>query len=111
MLMVGQESKKEITANRAMRCMESMEGRGIVTADDGQKVSVEYELNVYQEGIPAGSMADPHATIPRFKDIRGRIKPVCYFGQVLRLEMEDGRKLRFSFKDTDGNIALSSWIG
>jgi hypothetical protein len=111
MLTVGQESKKEIPANAAMRCTESMEGRGVVGADDGQKVCVECELNVHLEEIPASSVADPQATIPGLRDIRGRVKPVCYFGQVLTLEMEDGRKLRFFFNDTDGNIALSSWIG
>ncbi len=94
-----------------MRCIETMKGDGTVTADDGEQFSVKYELNVYQDEIPAGNMDDPRATIPGLKDIRGWVEPVRLFDQTLTLEMQDGRKLKFFFTDSHGNIALRQWIG
>jgi hypothetical protein len=37
---------------------------------------------------------------------------VRFFGENgLTLEMQDGRKLKLFFTDTEGSIALNSWIG
>ena len=94
-----------------MRCLETMKGSGIVTANDGQQVPVRYELSVYQHEIPAGSMEDPDAKISGLKEVRGTIDPVCFFGEVLTLEMQDRRKIKFMFTDMMGTIALNAWIG
>jgi hypothetical protein len=46
------------------------------------------------------------------KTVQGVIQPVCFFGENgLTLEMQDGRKPKFFFSDSQGSIALNSWIG
>jgi hypothetical protein len=46
------------------------------------------------------------------KQITGTVQPVRFFGENgLTLEMQDGRKLKLFFTDTEGSIALNSWIG
>lgn len=79
-----------------MRFIEAMKGTGAMTSNAGERVPVQYELHVYQEQIPAGTMQSPHATVPRMKEIRGTVLPVRFFGESgLLLEMQDGRKLKF----------------
>ncbi len=95
-----------------MRSIETMRGTGTVTANNGEAVGVRYELHVLQQEIPAGTLQNPHATIPGLREIRGRIEPVCFFGESgLILEMQDGRKLKFFFIESSGAIALNQWIG
>jgi hypothetical protein len=95
-----------------MRHIDTMKGKGTVTSNNGKKVAVQYELSVYQDEIPAGNLLDPHATIPGLKTVRGSVSPVCFFGENgLLLEMQDGRKLKFFFSDSQGSIALNHWIG
>jgi hypothetical protein len=92
------------------RRIETLTGSGTVTARDGQQVSVEYDLSVYQDDIPVTTLNIPHASIPGLKKVRGRVKPVSSVGLTLMLEMEDQRRLEFFFRDADGNIALRRWI-
>lgn len=95
-----------------MRHLETMKGRGTVTANNGDQFGAQYELRVYQDEIDAGSLNNPGATIPGMKTIQGVVQPVRFFGENgLTLEMQDGRKLKFLFTDTHGSIALNSWIG
>ena len=94
-----------------MRIVEALRGKGMVTTEDGQQVSVEYDLKVCQEEISAGSMENPTASIPGMKSIEGHVKPVRFFGQELTLELEDKRKIKFFFTDMRGTIALRQWIG
>ena len=95
-----------------MRHIETMKGRGTMTSNSGEQVAVRYELHAYQDEVHAGTLANPGATIPRMREIRGTVQPVRFFGENgLTLEMQDGRKLRFFFTDTHGSIALNSWIG
>jgi hypothetical protein len=95
-----------------MRHVETMNGSGTVTSGSGEQKPVRYEIDVYQEQIPVGSMTNPGATIPGLKDIRGRVEPVCFFGDGdLTLQMRDGRKMKFFFTDGRGTISLRSWIG
>jgi hypothetical protein len=57
---------------------------------------VSYELLVYQQEIPAGTLDGPQATVPGLKEIGGRIEPVCFFGEnELKLQTQDRRKLLF----------------
>ena len=89
-----------------------MKGRGKVTGNEGKQVAVQYELDVYQDDIPAGNLLDPSATIPGLKRFEGWVLPVCFFAENgLLLEMQDGRKLKFAFTDSQGAIALNQWIG
>jgi len=95
-----------------MEHIEMLKGVGTVTSGNGERVAVTYELHIYEERIPVGTMDDPHATMPGLKEIRGRIEPVCFFGEnALVLELQDKRKLLFFFKDEQGSIALNRWIG
>jgi hypothetical protein len=95
-----------------MKHIETLRGIGTVTSNAGQQVPVNYELHVYQQEIPAGTMDNPHATVPGLKEIRGRIEPVCFFGENgLALQMQDKRKILFFFTDMRGSIALNRWIG
>jgi len=95
-----------------MRHLETMKGHGTMTSNAGEQVAARYDLHVYQDEIHAGTLDNPGATIPGMKEIRGTVQPVRFFGENgLTLEMQDGRKLKFFFTDTHGNIALNSWIG
>ena len=95
-----------------MKHIETLKGIGTVTSSQGQPEPVNYELHIYQQEVPAATLDDPHATIPGLKEIRGRIDPVCFFGENgLTLEMQDGRKLQFFFTSSEGSIALNRWIG
>ena len=92
-----------------MRHIQTMTGKGTVTADSGEQVPVDYELHVLQEEICAGRGSPP---IPGRRDVSGVILPVRLpLGDPLLLEMQDGRKLRFLFTDMHGSIALSEWLG
>ena len=89
-----------------MRKVETMNGRGTVQDSDGESVQVQYELDVYQEDLPAGTPRNnPHTTVPGMKEVRGIVTPVCFFGaDKLLLTMQDGRRLRFFFTDTHGSV-------
>jgi|NGEPerStandDraft_6_1074524.scaffolds.fasta_scaffold123790_2 hypothetical protein len=95
------------------RLLETMKGTGTVTANSGEQIAVRYELHVYQDEVPVGTMENPHATMPGLKEYRGVIQPVRFFSESgLLLEMQDGRKLKFFFTDSmTGTIALNEWIG
>ena len=89
-----------------------MKGNGTVTANNGEQVAVRYEVHVYQDQIPIRTMSDPQTIMPGSKEYRGVIQPVRFFGENgLTLEMKDGRKLKFSFTNSRGSIALNEWIG
>ena len=95
-----------------MRHIERMGGGGTVTSSRGEQKPVQYDLHVYQEEISLGTLENPNATIARTKDIRGRVDPVCFFGDSdLTLEMKDGRKMKFLFTDKRGTIARGALIG
>jgi hypothetical protein len=85
-----------------------MRGPGTVTAKGGQTAAVRYELHVYQDEIPCGTLDRPLATIPGLKAIQGMIEPVCFFGENgLLLTMQDGRKQKFFFTDEKGSVCGS----
>jgi hypothetical protein len=94
-----------------MRMIERIAGKGTVSGDGGDPTPVQYDLQIFQEQIPARTMDAPNATIPGMKTIRGSVQPVCSDQSGLILEMKDGRKLKFFFKDSHGSIAVQSWIG
>ena len=88
-----------------MKNVETMRGNGTVTANSGQTTAVRYELRVYQEEIPCGTLDDPHATIPGLNTIQGLVEPVCFFGENdLLLTLQDGRKQKFFFTDSEGSV-------
>jgi len=94
-----------------MKHVEEMIGNGTAIVDSGERIAVQYCLEVMQEQIPAASLDDPTAIVPGPKNIVGWIRPVCHFGDILTLQMDDGRKLKFFFTDMQGNIALNKWVG
>jgi hypothetical protein len=89
-----------------LRHVETLKGNGTVTTKGGDQQAVRYVLQVYEAVIPTGKMTGS-ATLPGFKDIRGRVEPLCFFNdRDLTLTLKDGRKVRFWFIDGDGNISL-----
>lgn len=90
-----------------------MKGNGTVTATSGEHVAVRYELHQYQNELPVRTLSDPPATMAGLKECRGVIQPVCFLlERDLTLEMQDGRKLKFSFTDRRrGSITVLEWIG
>ena len=94
-----------------MRHIETMRGTGTATSPNGQSQPVSYHLDAHQDEIRAGSFDNPNATIPGMKSITGWVNPVCFFGENgVVLEMEDGRKMKFFFRDMAGNIGFSGWV-
>ena len=78
--------------------MKRLSGNGSVTPAVGQSVAVRYELEMSQRGIPDGF----GGTIPGTQSIRGSVRPVCGApGEMLTLQMEDGRALGFFFTAGD----------
>jgi hypothetical protein len=94
-----------------MRHIETIEGNGTVTTNTGERVGVHYTLNVFQKDIPATSHSNPFGSASGMKEIHGHVEPVGFFGQILTLEMQDGRKLKFFFTDGRGSISASGgWV-
>jgi hypothetical protein len=88
------------------RLIDTIEDSGTVTSGSGEHATVHYVLHVYQKEIAAGHAQDGNATIAGLTSYEGRVSPVCFaLGQDLTLELQDGRKLKFFFKDTRGSIA------
>ena len=90
-----------------MRLIQSVTGKGTVRSKDGKHVHVKYELTEFQEEVRAGHMGDPNASILGLKQIRGWVEPVSFIGDELTLELQDNRKLKFFFTDTNGKIVGS----
>lgn len=78
-------------------------GRGDVHDTTGHLVGVgRYELHLFRE-----AHEDPSGKTHKFEEIEGNISGIdvrARVGEPLVLTLEDGRKLDFSFQDTDGTI-------
>lgn len=78
-------------------------GSGNVHDTDGHLVGVgQYELHLFRE-----SHSDPSGKAHKFEEIEGNISGIdaqARVGDPLVLTLEDGRKLDFSFQDSDGTI-------
>ena len=93
-----------------MKHLETKQGIGNVVSQTG-KTRVEYRLEVYQRQVPCGSLSDPRATIPGLKQIEGVIAPFSgALGEMLTLEMSDGCRVRFFFRDRSGSVVVSGGI-
>jgi hypothetical protein len=85
--------------------VETMRGGGTVESKTGAVISVKYDLRTVQENVRGTNVGG-------LKDVKGWVRPVSNFGENgLLLTMQDGRKLKFFFADSDGSIALNEWIG
>jgi hypothetical protein len=88
------------------KLIDTIEGSGTVTSSSGEHAAVHYVLHIYQDQISVANRQNPNAMAPGLKSIEGPVLPVCFFGdRDLTLELQDGRKLRFSFTDMHGSIA------
>jgi hypothetical protein len=94
-----------------MKHLEKIKGKGTVTSQSGETFPATYDIDVYQNEIPAGHLLDGSATIPGLKRYEGTVLPVRALGETQTLEMQDGRRMVFFFKDGNGAIALRQWIG
>jgi hypothetical protein len=93
------------------KLIEKIEGSGTVTSSSGEHAAVHYVLHIYQDQISVANMQNPNATMPGIKSIEGPVLPVCFFRDPdLTLELQDGRKLKFSFTDMHGSIATKGAI-
>ena len=97
-----------------MRQVEHLQGKGIVTTDQGKVISVEYDIQITKEGVDGGH---ERASNQGLKNTSGVVDSsqdssfiLVYFGQSMTLQMEGGRRLRFFHKDIDGNIVLNHWL-
>jgi hypothetical protein len=86
-----------------LRYIETITGKGTVSAFDGRSQNVRYVLDVYQHMIRVGN-----TSFPGTREIRCRIAPVCFFGENgATLEMDDGRKMRLLVIDVSGTVFAS----
>ena len=78
-------------------------GSGNVHDANGQLIGVgKYELHLFRE-----VHSDPAGEAHKFEEIEGSISGINALSRVgdpLVLTLEDGRKLDFSFQDSDGTI-------
>ena len=84
-----------------------MKGKGAITSGSGGKVPAAYDIDCYQVEVPTGFLqsTDPNSTTTGTKTYEGVVHPFCFtLGEALTLEMQDGRKLTFRFRSTDGAI-------
>src|SRR5271166_4488446 len=82
-----------------------LSGNGLVSAKTN-KIPVKYELWMRHNEILAGSVENSTATIDGLQKVEGWVFPVCGSpGERLTLEMNDGLKVRFYFRDREGSIA------
>ncbi len=93
-----------------MRILESLTGKGTVISRDGTRTPVEYELQVLQDEVPAGHLDDPHASIPGLKSVHGRVLPALSLGEMATLELKDGRRAKFFWRDSRGSVTVSGPI-
>ena len=71
----------------------SMKGNGVAVADDGRRVSVEYEIREHQERISSSTLDDPGASVPGLKSMDGYLTPECFPDESqFTLEAENGQK-------------------
>jgi hypothetical protein len=87
-----------------MSLRENVKGKGTVTSKTGEKFDVRHDVNVYRTELAAGHTLAPNATIGGMDRYEGVILPVHCFGEMLTLEVQDGRKLNFFFVDQQGTI-------
>lgn len=81
-------------------------GHGEVHDATGHPIGVgQYELHLFRE-----AHKDPAGTIHQFEEIEGIISGFdagARVGEPLVLTLEDGRKLDFSFQNSDGTITAN----
>jgi hypothetical protein len=82
-------------------------GSGVVVSTSGQRKSVQFQLDQYQEEVSDGF----GGMIPGMKTLLGTIDPPCFVGQRgLVLEMDEGRTVRFFYTDGRGSITCQGAI-
>ena len=93
---------------KTRKLISELRGTGKVLRKNAVISDAPYEIDVYQEYVD---------DIEALKDIDGSVSlpehllmPALMDGEVLTLEMQDGLRLRFFFKDNSGRIANSSGI-
>jgi hypothetical protein len=90
------------------RELEQMSGHGVVTEETGKTYAATYDLSRTQDELYDGSGDPPIRTS---KNIIGRVLPVVSFDGFKTLQMDDGRRFKFFYSNSDGSIALNQWIG
>jgi len=98
-----------------VKVLEHLRGTGMVTTPDGNEMRARYDLKITQDesegepGVPpvigskhmsgqVWSLSDPYFVLTHIR-------------KTMTLQMEDGRKIQFFHRDSDGNIGLSKWLG
>lgn len=86
-----------------MRHVQTIRGEGFILASNGDRLPVRYKLDAGQEEIDLRIQE-----IPASQPIRGNVQPVDFpLGNSLILELADGRRLPFFFKDWRGTIEVT----
>lgn len=96
-----------------MTLLERLQGTGLVTTLDGKEIPAKYDIRITQDDSAAGV-----GTPPGRKHISGEVWAAndpyfvpTHLRQNMTLQMEDGRKISFFHRDSDGGIGLHKWIG
>ncbi len=90
-----------------MRVVENLQGSGRVTNLAGIDYRAEYCLEILQQDWVVRSQDQEEGQIvPGLKTILGQVEPALFLGEEGLLELEDGRKLRFFFKNSRGEIGF-----
>jgi hypothetical protein len=92
-----------------MKHLQKMKGKGTITSASGEKVPAAYDIDCSQGEVPTGFLqdTDPNSTTTGTKTYEGVVRPFCFtLGETLMLEMQDGLKLTFRFRNTDGAITV-----
>ena len=97
------------------RPVRRLNGSGIVITRRGREISVEYHL-CFPQIDPTAVNEDPSKSA--VKDFSGQVWcpydgsfVSVYSDKILTLRLEDGRRLRFVYRNRDGAIGVTEWLG
>jgi len=90
-----------------MKYIKILVGNATVITKHGN-TSVKYRLPILQTESSARSLVDPDAVINGNESIEGWVRPFCgSLGEMLTLEMDDGKTATFFFRDTAGSARVN----
>jgi hypothetical protein len=101
--------------SKKVRLVDNLKGRGVVTTKRGKEIAVQYQICFPGSDVRQQAKDTPISTLTKFSGQiwcphDGSFVSV-HFGQTMTLCMADGRRLRFSYCDGHGGIAVTEWIG
>jgi hypothetical protein len=94
-----------------LKKLEELTGRGIVSAPDGSKKTVAYEIQIFEEQTDSTTRDSlKKESVSGLKSLAGRVDFCFGVFQNLTLTLQDGKKLPFVFTKIDGTIGARGWF-